>query len=295
MHVENFKVFVDLVETGSFSKAAKINGITQSAVSQQLRSMERHFDVLIVDRSQKQLFLTPEGRHLFESAKGLLHTYERLRSELLEMREVVGGTLSIETIYSVGLHELPPLLTPFKRDYPDVKVRVEFRKAAQIYEDVLQNNADCGMVAFPTKHPLIEVIPFKNDRMAVICSPQHPFARRKVVSLEEVARERLIAFTSDIPTRKATDAIFRKARLNPEPAMEFDNIETVKRAVEIDSGVGIVPEATIRQETVQKTLVCVPISGRKLLRPLALIHRKGRLLTPAMRQFIQHVAGAGRS
>jgi len=295
MHVENFKIFVDLVETGSFSKAAKINAITQSAVSQQLRAMERHFDVLIVDRSQKQLFLTPEGRHLFENAKNLLQSYERLRSELLEMKQVVSGALSIETIYSIGLHELPPLLNPFSRDYPDVKVRVEFRKAAQIYEDVLKNDVDCGLVAFPTKHPLLEIVPFKTDRMTVICSPQHPFARRQSVTLAEVARERLIAFESDIPTRKATDAIFRKAKLNPEPAMAFDNIETVKRAVEIDSGVGIVPEATIRQEALQKTLVCVPISGRKLLRPLALIHRKGRLLTPAMRQFIQRVGEASRA
>ena len=82
MHIENFKVFSDLVENQSFSRAAKLNGVTQSAVSQQLRAMEKNLNVLIVDRSQKQFRLTREGHKLYESAKDILHRYEKLLSEL---------------------------------------------------------------------------------------------------------------------------------------------------------------------------------------------------------------------
>ena len=113
MHVENFKIFSDLVESESFSRAAKLNGITQSAVSQQLRAMEKHFSILIVDRSQKQFRLTREGQKLYESAKEILHLYEKLNSELQEMKKVISGTIHISTVYSIGLHELPPYVKAF--------------------------------------------------------------------------------------------------------------------------------------------------------------------------------------
>ena len=293
MHIGNFKIFIDLVETSSFSKAARLNGITQSAVSQQLRAMEKHFDVLIIDRSQKQLHLTPEGRCLFDAAKGILHQYDTLKGELLEMKRIVGGTVGIETIYSIGLHELPPLIKTFSANYPDVHFHVEYRRAAQIYDDVLKGDTDLGMVAFPQRHPLLEIVPFKEDRMVVICAPKHPFARRKGVAAAEVAGQPLVAFEGDIPTRKATDAFFRKAGLNPVPVLEFDNVETVKRAVEIGEGIAIVPEVTAAQEVRQHSLVCVPLKDGRMGRPLALIHRKGRALTPALRQFISLVAACG--
>ena len=118
MQIENFKIFADLVETKSFSKAAKLNNITQSAVSQQARAMERHFKALLVDRSQKQFQLTREGQRVYESAKEVLHAYEMLLSELQEMKKVVSGTIRISTIYSIGLHELPPYIKRFLHDFP---------------------------------------------------------------------------------------------------------------------------------------------------------------------------------
>ncbi len=129
MHVENFKIFSDLVESESFSRAAKLNGITQSAVSQQLRAMEKHFSILIVDRSQKQFRLTREGQKLYESAKEILYLYERLNSELQEMKKVISGTIHISTVYSIGLHELPPYVKAFLSKYPEVNIRVEYRRA----------------------------------------------------------------------------------------------------------------------------------------------------------------------
>ncbi len=291
MQIGNFKVFVDLVETGSFSKAAKLNCITQSAVSQQLRAMEKQYQVLVVDRGQKQLKLTAEGRFFYEAARRILRAHDELTTGLLEMKRVISGTLSIETIYSIGLHELPEMIRSFTRVYPDVNLRVEYRRATQIYEHVLNNRTDIGMVAFPHKHPQLEVCVFKADRMVAICSPQHAFARRKSVGLADIAHQKFIAFEPDIPTRKAVDAAFKKQKLSVEPVMEFDNVETLKRAVEIDAGVSIVPEVTVQQEVRQGALVQVPIKGVQLQRPLGLVYRKGRVLPPAMKRFIPFVMG----
>ncbi|MDP0499724.1 MAG: LysR family transcriptional regulator [Verrucomicrobiota bacterium JB022] len=293
MHIENFKIFSDLVESQSFSRAAKLNGITQSAVSQQLRSMEKHFKVLIVDRSQKQFRLTREGQKLYESAKDILHRYEKLNSELQEMRKVISGTIHISTIYSIGLHELPPFITKFLKEYPSVNVRVEYRRSNLVYEDILHNSVDMGLVAYPIKMRQLEVLPFLEDNLVLICHPSHPFAQLEQVDPKLIADEKFIAFDQDIPTRKATDQIFKDAKVESEPVMEFDNIETVKRAVEIEAGVAIIPQATVRQETAQGLLKAVKLASnhKNTTRPLAIIHRKGRVLTPAMKKFIACLTG----
>jgi DNA-binding transcriptional LysR family regulator len=287
MQVDNFKIFADLVETKSFSKAAKLNGITQSAVSQQARAMERHFKTLLVDRSQKQFQLTREGLRVYEAAKEVLHQYEKLLSELQEMKKVISGTIRISTIYSIGLHELPPYIKKFLHEYPSVNVRVEYRRSNLVYEDILHNSVDFGLVAFPVKMRQIEMIPFRNDHLVLITHPSHVLAKAEEVSLHALAGHKFIGFDPDIPTRKAVDQIFRENRIEIEPVMEFDNIETVKRAVEIDAGVAVVPLATVLQEVKQGTLVAVHFKGREFTRPLAILHRKGRVLTPAMKKFIE--------
>jgi DNA-binding transcriptional LysR family regulator len=286
MQIENFKIFADLVETKSFSKAAKLNGITQSAVSQQARSMERNFKTLMIDRSQKQFNLTREGQRIYDAAKEILHVYEKLQSELQEMKKVISGTIRISTIYSIGLHELPPYIKKFLHDYPSVNVRIEYRRSNLVYEDILHNSVDFGLVAFPQKLRQIDMIPFRNDRLVLITHPNHPLAKTSDVDLKALAGQRFIGFDPDIPTRKAVDQIFRDHKLEITPVMEFDNIETVKRAVEIDHGIAIVPGATVVQEVKQGTLVSIPFKGKEFTRPLAILHRKGRVLTPAMKKFI---------
>ncbi len=291
MHIENFKIFSDLVESQSFSRAAKLNGVTQSAVSQQLRAMEKHFAVLIVDRSQKQFRLTREGQKLYDSAKEILHRYDKLISELQEMKKVVSGTIHISTIYSIGLHELPPYITRFLKEYPSVNVRVEYRRSNFVYEDILHNSVDLGLIAYPTKMRQVEVIPFLEDQLVLICNPNHALAKKKSVKITELKGQKFIGFDQDIPTRKATDSMFRDCKVDMEPIMEFDNIETVKRAVEINAGLSIVPQATVNQEIKQGLLKAVPIKGCEVTRPLAIIHRKGRVLTPAMKKFISTLTG----
>jgi DNA-binding transcriptional LysR family regulator len=286
MHIENFKIFSDLVESESFSRAAKLNGITQSAVSQQLRAMEKHFSILIVDRSQKQFRLTREGQKLYESAKEMLYLYDKLNSELQEMKKVISGTIHISTVYSIGLHELPPYVKVFLAKFPEVNIRVEYRRANMVYEDILTNSIDLGLIAYPQKHKQLEVLPFHDDILVLVVSPEHPFAQRNSVDIQDVAGQKFIGFEPDIPTRKATDIIFKEANIEAEPVMEFDNVETVKRAVEINAGIAILPQTTVIREEAQGLLKVLKFKNQTYKRPLALIHRKGRVLTPAIKKLI---------
>ena len=133
MQISNLKTYCDLVETKSFSKAARLNGVTQSAVSQQLKSMETQFDMLIIDRSQKKFRRTPQGGKLYASFREIIRLYEKLECELQEMSNVVSGTIHVSTVNSIGLHELPNRLKAFIKKFPTVNVRVEYRRSNLVY------------------------------------------------------------------------------------------------------------------------------------------------------------------
>ena len=286
MQIESLKVFCDLAETESFTKAAQINGVTQSAVSQQISSLERLFKSLLIERSKKRFRLTSEGQVLYDYSKQIIQTYESLHSQLQELKDIISGTIRVSTIYSIGLHDLPPYVKKFMRSYPTVNVHVEYRRANQVYEDVLGNVVDMGLVAYPTKDAKLEIIPLHKDPLVLICHPHHPFAKQKNIKLKALVGQKFVGFEPDIPTRKALDKILREHGVSVNNVMEFDNVETVKRAVEIEAGISIVPYGTVVQEIAKQTLASVPIEDGSFYRPIAAIYKKNKVLSPAMKQFL---------
>ena len=286
MQIESLKVYCDLTETESFTKAAQINHITQSAVSQQISSLERQFKALLIERSKKKFRLTREGELLYQASKEIVQTYERLHSQLQELKDIISGTVRVATIYSVGLHMLPPYIKRYLKSYPTVNVHVEYRRANQVYEDVLGNIVDLGVVAYPVRDPKLEIVALRKEPLVLICHPQHPLARSKGLKMSALAGQKYVAFESDIPTRRALDKLFREHGVHVVPVMEFDNVETVKRAVEIDAGVAIVPRICVDEEVAEKTLVALEVDDAELSRPLAVLHKKNKVLSTAMKQFI---------
>jgi LysR family transcriptional regulator, transcriptional activator of the cysJI operon len=285
MQFESLKVFCDLAETESFTKAAQINQVTQSAVSQTISALERQFKSLLIERSKKNFRLTREGEVLYDYGKRILQTYDAIQSKFQEMKDIISGDIRVAAIYSIGLHLLPPYVKRFLQAYAAVNVQVQYRPPGQVYEDVLGNVVDLGLVAYPRHDPGLEVINWRKDPLVLICSPHHAFAKLKSVRVRALKGQKFVGFTTDIPTRMALDRIFQAQDVKAEHVMEFDNIETVKRAVEIDSGVAVVPAETILQEVADQSLVAVRLEGNHS-RQLGLIYKKQKVLSPATRRFI---------
>jgi DNA-binding transcriptional LysR family regulator len=286
MQIESLKVFCDLVETESFTKAAEINSVTQSAVSQQISALERIFKSILIERSKKKFRMTREGQVLYDYSKQIIQNYESLHSQLQELKDIISGTIRLATIYSIGLHDLPPYIKRFMTSYPTVTVHVEYRRANQVYDDVLTNAVDLGLIAYPQKDSKLEIIPLRKEPLVLICHPQHPFTKQKSVRLKALTGQKVIGFEPDIPTRKALDKILKVHGVEVRHVMEFDNVETVKRAVEIDAGISIVPLGTVTQEINKQTLAAIEIADGEFYRPLAAIYKKNKVLSPAMKQFL---------
>ena len=286
MHVDSLKVFCDLVETASFSKAAAAHGITQSAVSQQVRALETRFGCTLLERSRSGVSATPEGNAFHATCREMLAAWTAFEGRLGELKHEISGELRIASIFSIGLHELPARLQAFRAKYPHVDVRVDYRRSVQVYEMVEAGEADIGLVAFPAKRPGILFEIFDEDTMVFICHPRHPLAAKKRIPLTAVAGEPFIGFEPDTPTRKMTDRYLRKAGVKITPVNEFDNIETVKRAVEIGSGTSIVPARTVAAEIASGQLAAIEIESPRMTRPLATIVSRNRPRAPGMKEFI---------
>jgi molybdate transport repressor ModE-like protein len=291
MHIETLKVFCDLAETGSFSLAASKNFITQSAVSQQIRSLEERYERELVERSKGHVRLTQAGEVLYRAGKEIVQKYREIEDSLQTLSRSVSGTVRVSTVYSVGLYELSSPLKRYLRAFPEVNVHLEYTRVNKIYEDVSRGDVDIGIVAYPSKRPQILIVPFREDRLVLICAPQHPFAQLNRISIKKLDGEKFVGFERDIPTRRALDRIFRKRGVKVQYVMEVDNIETIKRVVEIGSSVSIVPELSVVQEAKNETLKVLHFTDEVMMRPLGIISKRGRRFTPAVQEFIDFLRG----
>ena len=282
MDIHSLKIYCDSVKTEKFTEAAKLNGVTQSAVSQQIVSLENVFKSRLIERSRKRFRLTPEGQVVYDYSKRIIKIYDSLHTNMLELKYIISGTIRVSTIYSIGLHVLPAFVSKYSKLYPTVNVLVDYRHASRVYEDVSSNVVDLGLVAYPAKDRHLEVVPLYQEPLVLICHPQHPLANQKSVKLVDLKGQKFIGFDQAAPTRKALDQIFRQHGVEIHNFTEFDNVETVKRAVEIHAGVSIVPQSTVVQEIEKKTLTSIQIKEGPFYRPVAAIYRKQRELTPAM-------------
>jgi LysR family transcriptional regulator, transcriptional activator of the cysJI operon len=287
MHIETLKSFCDLVETGSFSKAAALNFVSQSAISQQVRTLEERYDQPLIERGgRKGLALTDAGRLLYAEGKEIVERFRALEARLLDRSATVAGTVRVATVYSVGLHDLPPYIKRFIKQYPQVNVRVEYSRTDKVYEACLNNAIDFGLVALPLRRPQLEVIPFREDKLVFVCSPDHALAKRRAASLKQLAAEPFIGFERDIPTRKTIDRLLKRHGVAANYVMELDNIETIKRSVEAGIGVSILPESALGHEVRAGTLAARGFAEGVFTRAVGIIHRRGKVFSPAAREFI---------
>ena len=287
MHIESLRVFCDLAELRSFSKTAEKHLLSQSAVSQQLAQLELNHKCQLLDRKKRPFELTAEGKLFYDACKDIVERYEQLRSELNTLQKSSAGRINVAAIFSIGMHTLPDYVKRFMVEYPKVNVHVEYLNSSKIYELVLSGDIDVGLLAIPKRDKRLEVYDFENEPLAMVCSPKHPLASESQIDIHKLQFERFIGFEQNVPTRVWIDGILQRYNINTHPAMEFDNIETVKRAVEINSGVSILPVTAVEQEVSSGTMKTIPFSNEKFFRPTGIIVRKNRILSQAARYFIE--------
>ncbi len=289
MHIETLKVFCDLVDLESFSLAAERNFVTQSAVSQQIRALEDKFKRRLLERirGRREVKLTGAGEVFYNESKKVLAAYDQLNENLRGVVGKIGGTVKVATVYSVGLHELPSKVREFMTKFPAAKIDLEYSRTTRVVRDVLNGTVELGILAFPEPRRGLTLNPMPNDLLVLIAPPEHRFAARKKVKVMDLQGEDFVLFERDVPTRKAMDKIFKTNNIEVKKVAEFDNIETIKRAVEVGFGIAIVPESAVTESKKAGTLAVIQMAEKYWVRSVGVIHRTDRNLSIAAKKFIE--------
>ena len=289
MQIETLKVFTDLVDLQSFSLAAERNFITQSAVSQQIRALEDKFKRKFLERvrGRREVKLTPAGDVFYREARSVLAAYDQLQESLRGLVGKIGGTVKVSTIYSVGLHELPTKVREFMTKFPSAKIDLEYSRTTRVVRDVLNGTVELGIVAYPEPRRGLSITPMPENRLVLVCPLGHKFASRAQVKTKDLNGQDFVLFERDVPTRKATDKILKEHGAEVRKVAEFDNIETIKRAVEAGLGLAILPLPAVLEAERKGQLKIVKLVEKEWLRPIGIIHRSDRNHSVAAKKFMQ--------
>jgi DNA-binding transcriptional LysR family regulator len=287
MHMKSLKVFCDIVARRSFSRAADENGISQSGASQVVHQLEERLGVKLIDRSKRPFVLTPEGEMYYEGCRKLVQRYYALEEEVRTPQKEVAGRVSVASIYSVGLSHMNDCVQKFLSQYPKANVRLQYQHPKRVYQLVESDQVDVGLVSYPRSSRKITAKLWRREPMVLVCSLRHRLAHRESVTIEELNSIEMVSYDDDLPIRREIDRVLAAHRVEVDVVMEFDNVETIKRAIEIDAGVGVLPEPTVAREVAMGSLVAIPIAGEQLVRPLGVIRRRGKELGKTARKFIQ--------
>ena len=287
MNLDTLSLYCDVIRSGSFSLGAAAHRISQSAASQAVRQIEEEVGAQLIDRTKRPFMVTPEGKKFFEASVVLLDNFEKAKAEITSQRTLVGGAVRVAVIYSVGLHDMWIYSQQFTTRYPLAKIRLAYLHPHEVVEAVINDEADLGILSFPSPHRSLTIVPWHFEPMVFVCHRSHPLAKRKTISYRDLEGERFAAFDRSLSIRKAIDKSLRQRGVNINIAMEFDNIETIKHAITIQSGVSILPEPSVAREVEAGILTAIPTDMPDLVRPIGIIHRRQKLLTPTAQSLLE--------
>jgi DNA-binding transcriptional LysR family regulator len=291
MNLKSLKIFCDIVSRRSFSRAAEDNGISQSGASQVVGQLENRLGVQLIERSKRPLSPTREGQVFYDGCRKIIARYDALEDEVRSLHEQVAGRVRVAAIYSVGLHHMSRYLQEFMSQHPKANVRLEYLHPERVLEAVESGEADIGVVSYPRGTRTVHAEPWREEPMVLVCAPGHAFAGRDTIQLSALDGQAMVSFDPDLVIRHEIDRVFAARGVEPNVVMEFDNIETIKRAIEIDAGVALLPEPTVLREVAAGTLASVRIDDEELVRPLGIIHARGKPLAPTVKRFIELLRG----
>ncbi len=286
MAYENHKLFRDIAQTRSMSRAAAMNGISQSAATQQIQDLEKSFATELLDRSRRPLALTEAGQIYAQFCRDVLRRREDFLAELARVRQETDARVRVASIYSVGLGEMVDLEQEFSARHPEATLEVEYLRPEKVYEAVLADEADIGLVSYPEATREIQVIPWRREEMVLAASPYHPLAGLAPVPLAALNGIEFVGFDEDLPIQREIDRFLREHGVQVNQILHFDNLQMIKEAVAHRVGVSIMPARIMLEELAQGRLVAIPIGASELYRPLGIIHRRKKKFRKAAQEFI---------
>ena len=291
MNIAELQVFLAVASERSFSRAATRLHRTQSAVSQSLKRLEDELGERLIDRSSREGRLTEAGRVLQEYAERLMRLADEAETAIHDLRDLRRGRVLVGANEGT-VHSLLPLIGRFQQRYPAVHVDVRRVHARHVGAEVLGGSLDFGIVTFHPAERGLGTVVVDTDDLVLLVPPGHPFARRRLVHMDEVGRQPVVAHNEASPTRDRVLRIYEQRHAPLNIRVSLPSLDAVKRGVEMGLGVAILPRRCAVSELARKELVAVPVPELKLKRSLRLVYRKSGGRSHAALEFLRVAEGA---
>src|SRR6476659_2716529 len=273
MELSALKIFLTVAHERSFSRAAAKVHRTQPAVSQAVRRLELELGEQLFDRSSKNGTLTEAGRMLENYGQRLVRLAEETESAVRELRDLRRGRVLIGA-NEAAVHTLLPLIARFRARHPAIAIDVRRVPARQIAVEVQQGSLDFGALTFHPAEPGLFEVAVGADELVLLVPPAHRLARRRQVAMEEVAAEPIVAHNDPSPARDRVLRLFEQRRIALDMGISLPSLDGIKRAVEMNLGVAMLPRRCAITEIANKRLVAVPVAGVSRRRQVTLVCRK---------------------
>lgn len=291
MYLKDIEIFCEVAIRRSFSKAAEAQHVSQSTASHAVGAIERRLEKQLIDRSKRPLELTPAGQIYFEGCRELMQAYQAVEEQVRNLENRLTGVVRVAAIYSVGLLEMESQIRRFESAFSGVHIELTYRHPDEVYGAVRDGRVELGLVSFPREGGEFSALAWQDQIMRLVVAPSHWLAGRSSASVTEIDGEDFVTFDSGLAVRRQIDRWLRSKGVSVNIVHAFDNIENVKRAVEVSAGITLLPEPTFNREVALGSLVAIPLSDVDWVRPMGIVHRRNKSLSEAALKFVGMLRG----
>jgi DNA-binding transcriptional LysR family regulator len=287
MEIRQLRAFTAIAETGTFTAGAQRVHVTQAAVSMQIRQLETELGAPLFVRAPRRVILTEAGESLLERARRILREHDVAVAEIAELAGAERGRLRVGSASAmVSADPLPQILKELRERHPRAEVTIVSGTSEALVRHILAGELDMAFVSLPVEARGIQTEGLSRDELVAIASPRHRLAKQKVISVFALAGEKLILGERGGNTRRLIDELFAEAGVQPVVAMELSRLSAIKRMVEEDMGVGIIPLRSVREEIAEGRLVAWWIEGAQINWELGLAKLAGDYDSPISHTFV---------
>ena len=246
MDIDSLNAFVNIVEAGSFSKAAEAISVTQPAISKRISTLEHILDCKLFERGQRNIRLTKEGEELLPRANSILREVQNAKQSILNISNSISGQLTVVASHHIGLHRLPFVIKPFLQSNPDVDLKLLFMESEKAFEALDHNHADIAFITVtPGASPNYIEHLIWDDPMSIVCSPDHDLAQNQNTSIDKLSKSNAILPSKTTLTYQIIEELFASRQLKLNATIPTNYLETIKMMVSVGLGWSVLPNTMV--------------------------------------------------
>jgi DNA-binding transcriptional LysR family regulator len=287
MDIPKLRIFVTVVQLGSFTRAAEVLYLTQPTVSQQIAALEAQLGMQLIERLPRQLRLTPAGAALLPYAEQILELTDTAINATRAAAGLADRTLRIGVGHTLATYLLPKLLQDFRERNPHHIARISVGNTATLLDMLASDTVELALVGSPANHPKIEIVPFMHDHLRVIVAPSDPWAKRSSIDLSELAGRVLLTREPGSALYATIEQLLGTATLASDQVIVLGETEAIKRSVEAGLGVALIQGIAIEREVASGTLCALPLRGGDDSRTYNYAWRSGRELSTIAQELVE--------